>query len=246
MNFLLHRHLGMRDLGSEAAGLGAMLPDLWGMADRRVRPVHGTTTEGAPRPLGELLAGIEHHLVADRWFHTDAVFKDGEREAALRLREAKLTARHSAMFAHVLWEMCLDGELVRRDRKGRILTELRFGMRDAETALDESVDLHHFGRVARTLAEREAFLGRLRRICDELVRGPWIDGYRSGAGIAVRVQGVRTRLGLLAMSAADEARLAAVAGGLLGLAVDAVDRIVATPSFALPVRVMIASDRERQ
>ena len=38
---------------------------------------------GAPPALvshaAEVLAGIEHHLAVDRWFHGDAVFLDGER-----------------------------------------------------------------------------------------------------------------------------------------------------------------------
>ena len=52
MNFLLHRHLAARALASSEAGHGAMLPDLWRMADRRVRADRRTHVGGAhPRSL---------------------------------------------------------------------------------------------------------------------------------------------------------------------------------------------------
>src|SRR5262245_14457660 len=45
VNFVLHHHLAARDLGSPAAGAGAMLPDLWRMADRRVRAAAAISIE---------------------------------------------------------------------------------------------------------------------------------------------------------------------------------------------------------
>jgi hypothetical protein len=234
MNFLLHRHLGARDLGTPASGVGAMLPDLWRMADRRVRPGSFEAPAGVLRPLGDLLSGVQHHLAADRWFHADAVFVDGEREATRLLRDAKISAPRTVLFAHVLWELCLDGELVRREGPGRVTAAVREGMDEARASLSESADLHHFSRFTRTPEERLAFETRLARICRELARGPWIEGYQTGEGVAARIQGVRQSVGLAPMSVEDEARLATVARALLGRAVSDVDRVLAVPSFRNP------------
>lgn len=231
MNFLLHRHLGARDLGTLASGVGAMLPDLWRMADRRVRPGSFEAPTAVLRPLGDILSGVHHHLAADRWFHADAIFVDGEREATRLLRDAKISAPRTVLFAHVLWELCLDGELVRREGAGRVTAAVREGMDEARASLSETAELHHFSRVARTPEERLAFETRLDRICRELARGPWIEGYQTGEGVAARIQGVRQSVGLPRMSVDDEARLAEVARALLGSAVCAVDRVLAVPSF---------------
>ena len=85
MNFLLHHHLATRDLGAPAASVGAMLPDLWRMADRRVfaREVDGA---GENATVREVLAGIDHHVEIDRWFHAAPVFKSGERATFDALR----------------------------------------------------------------------------------------------------------------------------------------------------------------
>jgi hypothetical protein len=228
MNFLLHRHLGARDLDSATAGVGAMLPDLWRMADRRVRPRTEAHAPVASLPLEALLLGVEHHVAADRWFHQSAVFIDGEEEATRRLGEAKLSARRSILFAHVLWELCLDGELVRREGRERIMTAIGDGVRDAGDAMRAAADVHHFTRVARMPEERLAFERRLDRICRELSAGPWIQSYGSGEGIAAIVGAMRRRVGLEPMGPDDLARLAEVARALLERAVDGVDRILAT------------------
>ena len=234
MNFLLHRHLGARDLGSDLAGIGAMLPDLWRMADRRVRPGDVLPSSAVRGPLDDLLAGVTHHLATDRWFHADAVFLDGEREATSLLRDATIGARRTVLFAHVLWELCLDGALVRREGLDHVVPAVRDGLRDAGAALSESVRLHHFSRVARTPDDCAAFEHRFDRICSELARGPWIEGYQTGEGVTARIQGVRVRLGLPPMDEGDEARFARVAGELLEKAVDVVERIlVASPAGSL-------------
>ena len=46
-----------------------MLPDLWRMADRRVRATRRTPpiTPASPE-LEAVLSGIDHHLDIDRWF----------------------------------------------------------------------------------------------------------------------------------------------------------------------------------
>src|SRR5512132_2779549 len=113
VNFLLHHHLALRDLGAPDAAVGAMLPDLWRMADRRVRPAVGelppSDSNNEASALPRVLAGIAHHVAADRWFHRDPVFLDGEQLTAARLRSVAADAPRIGLFAHVLWELCLDG-----------------------------------------------------------------------------------------------------------------------------------------
>jgi acyl carrier protein phosphodiesterase len=229
MNFLLHRHLAARDIGHDAAGTGAMLPDLWRMADRRVRPALETSFE-ATGNLSHVLAGVLHHVRADRWFHQDAVFVDGEREATARLKEAKLEARRSVLFGHVLWELCLDGELVRREGAS-VRSDVEDGFRVSGSAIGEAAALHHFSRIERTEDERATFTRRMDRIVRELCQGEWIPGYADDEGIAERLQGVRRRLGLALMDAGDLARLTEVARLLRPSAGDAVTRILARPGL---------------
>lgn len=230
VNFLLHHHLAARDLGSPGAAAGAMLPDLWRMADRKVRPARSRLAEDerAPRSLAEVLAGIDHHLDADRWFHAAPVFVEGERRAVAALREARVAAPRIGLFAHILWELCLDGELVRRVGLGAMLEALREGLAAiAEGAGDEAAALHHFRRVERGADARAAFDGRMRRIFEELTRGPWIEGYQRGPGIASRIEGVRNHLGLGLLTEEDHGRLGEVADQLLEEARAAVDAILA-------------------
>jgi hypothetical protein len=227
VNFVLHLHLAARDLASPAAGAGAMLPDLWRMADRRVRAQRLRPLESRdPSALDAALAGIEHHLEVDRWFHTDLVFSDGEREAARLLQEAHVKAPRIGLFAHVLWEVCLDGALVRREGLERMLDLLRRGVAElGPDALERAADLHHFGRVAREASERATFEARLTRILAELERGPWIEGYQHGPGIAARISGVRRGVGLPPLGDEDAERLAAVAEALLSRAPPVLARI---------------------
>src|SRR5262245_14971046 len=96
-----------------------MLPDLWRMADRRVRVRASAVTSTGPlggdaSSTGALVFGILHHHQSDAWFHRSRAFLDGERVVAQRLRTPAVVSRHMSLMAHPLWEMCLDGALVRR------------------------------------------------------------------------------------------------------------------------------------
>ncbi|MFT3769829.1 MAG: hypothetical protein QM820_30710 [Minicystis sp.] len=225
MNFVLHHHLAARDLGSSAAGAGAMLPDLWRMADRRVRPHAAAASDDEGTAI--VLAGVAHHVGVDRWFHADPVFTDGERDAAALLRGAEIAAPRTVMFAHVLWELCLDGALIRAVGFEAMMASLRAGITDVRAgSAARAAERHHFDRIARSPEDRAAFDGRMARILEAIARGPWVEGYQSGAGIAERVQGVRMRLGLAAMDDADLTRFAGVADRLLERAPEAVERIL--------------------
>jgi hypothetical protein len=155
------------------------------------------------------------------------VFLDGEREAVERLRGARIAAPRMALFAHVLWEMCLDGALLRATGTDVVLASLRAGIREARAgATARAVELHHFARVERTAEERDAFERRLERILDEVARGPWVEGYRTGEGIAARIAGVRARVGVAPLEGDDLPRVADVAEALLDRAPPAVRRIL--------------------
>ncbi len=240
MNFLLHRHLAARDLGSVAAGAGAMLPDLWRMADRRVKPSRAPERPDAPAPcLAEVLAGIDHHVALDRWFHAAPVFVEGERRLSEALRGAALGAPRLALFAHVLWEMCLDGALVRRTGLAPLLDDLRAGLTAIAGAPTEAAaSFHHFDRRAPSptaaLTDRPAFEARLRHICDELARGPWIAGYQHGAGLTLRLSGVRARFGMPAFTPEQHDRLAALLDTLTPSADDALDDLLRTAPSPIP------------
>ncbi len=101
----MHRRLAADAFGSDVAGIGGMLPDLWRMADRRVRATD-IVEQGSDGPLGDLMDGIAHHLSADRRFHKADVFIRGEARVGEVLKT--LAAPRARLFAHITWELCLD------------------------------------------------------------------------------------------------------------------------------------------
>ena len=209
-----------------------MLPDLWRILDRRVRAVRDPLPD-----VSDLEAGIQHHLDADDWFHADPVFLDGERATTAALVGAELLARHSVMFAHVLWELCLDGALVLREGEGRVRDALREGLEACSASLPSAAHRHHFARVPRTEDDRARFNERLAKVSRELAEGSWAFGYASGAGLATRIDGMRRRVKLLPMNERDLGALAQVAEAQLALAREVVKTIVASP----PVQRIAAS-----
>lgn len=223
MNFLLHHHLAARDLRRPAAAAGAMLPDVWRMADRRARLRDGADApdeapggaEQEPRGASRAVRdGLAHHVAVDAWFHRASVFLDGERAAREALRRAAGVTK-IGLFAHVAWELCLDGALLRREGTERVLRAVR----DSVDALRP--DVHHRAAAARVrlpAADRAAFEARVDRILDAIAAGPWVIGYTTASGIVERLDGVRARLGFALMSPADRN---AIASGLEGLAHEA-------------------------
>lgn len=182
-----------------------MLPDVWRMADRRARARAGegpdTPEEGAIRSVVD---GVRHHLEADSWFHGSPVFERGERAARGALGVAPETPK-LRLFAHIAWELCLDGALLRRVGLESMLYAVR---RSIETVRP---DAHH--RVAQAWVDlpaedRGRFERRVDQILDAIAEGRWIAGYATGAGIVERLEGLRARLGLAAMSERDRESVA--------------------------------------
>ena len=210
MNFLLHRHLAAAELSSEVAGLGAMLPDLWRMAHRRMRAREGLgeafTAGKLSGPAVELQAGIEHHLAVDRTFHESSLFRDGEAELRRRFKASGVAVRHLGLFAHVAWELCLDGALLRREGLAPSLEGLRRAHLIAGENLWRVAAVH--ARQGLDVGPESPFATRLEYLFAELLESDWIPGYQHAEGIAYRLAGVRRRIGLETFSPADIEALA--------------------------------------
>lgn len=200
MNFLLHRHFALRerpaDLDPSAFSLGAMLPDLL----RLVAPRRSLLRAGAldamrahaSEDVRVLAEGVAHHHAIDRWFHGCAVFEAGER--ALKDRFLATHTKRLLLFAHPAFEMCLDGAWLRVHAPTGGGVGLR--ARDALPLVNEAVKL----------ADIAVDAARLERVLAALEDGLLHDDYRTGAGIARRVGGMRMAFGFGAPSADDLAR----------------------------------------
>ena len=214
MNFLLHHHLALRDLGRPEAAAGAMLPDVWRMADRRARA--RSREPGADGGLLDPVSqGVGHHLAVDTWFHRAAVFTEGETATREALRQAR-EAPKMGLFAHVAWELCLDGALLRRIGTESVLREVRVSIAavrpdghrraaDLHTAVPPPRPRHLRGprrsdprrarprAVGRRLRDRDGRRRAARRPADALrLRTPVRRGSRRGGG-SPRGPGARRR-----------------------------------------------------
>jgi hypothetical protein len=198
VNFLLHHHLAFLDFGRPEAAAGAMLPDVWRMADRRARA--RSMEPGADGGgVGSVSDGIAHHLAVDAWFHRAAVFRDGETATREALRRAR-DAPKMGLFAHVAWELCLDGALLRRIGSEIVLRDVRASLAAVRPdAHRRAADLH----TAVPPPDRPAFEVRVDRILDAIALGPWVAGYATAPGVVERLDGLRTRFGFAALSEAD-------------------------------------------
>ena len=234
MNFLLHRHLAHEALGGLIEGAGAMLPDLWRMADRRVRTAPADVARDL---LGEgdaiaraLIHGIEHHLEADLWFHEAAVFVEGERATIAALRGAQVAAKKLTLFAHPLWEMILDGALVRRFGERVVRTATAEGFRLAVDAFRAAAHVHHFAHAEDGEAYKDEFERNLLGLTNALSTGPWIGAYASPEGLVRALAGMRRRFGLPPFTEEERDRLAAAIATLEPRADAAVTEILTRPA----------------
>ena len=199
-----------------------MLPDFWRMAHRRVRPKSGVEPPADPSPeLAALMAGVQHHLSADDWFHKHPVFTEGEKNLAQRFRDAEILADKIGLFAHIGWELCLDGALLRREGVEETLTRLRAGLDEARGELRIAVE-HHASRVP------EGFHERLGNLLEQAAWSDWVPGYTNGDGVARRLAGVRRRVRLPTFTSDDLARLSRVVDEALGDADPALESLLET------------------
>jgi hypothetical protein len=190
-----------------------MLPDVWRMADRRAR-ARATEGRGGESPgridvVRSVAEGIGHHLEVDAWFHGAPVFERGESAARGALRAARDSAK-LGLFAHIAWELCLDGALLRRVGIEKVLRAVR------ESIGAVRPDAHH--QVARAWLpdlpeeDRGRFEIRVDEILDAIAEGRWVAGYATAAGIVERLDGLRARLGFAPMTKDDRDAVAAALG----------------------------------
>jgi len=142
----------------------------------------------------------------DAWFHGAPVFERGERAAREALRAGRGAAK-LGLFAHIAWELCLDGALLRRVGLETVLRAVRGSIEAVRP------DAHH--RAAQAWVPdlaadgRERFERRVDQILDAIAEGRWVAGYATGPGIVERLDGLRGRLGFEAMAKADREAVAA-------------------------------------
>jgi hypothetical protein len=207
MNFMLHFALARSETGSDSAAVGAMLPDLWRMAARAARARRGLVVADAPAPLADVLRGIEHHFDADAWFHRLPAFdlhEHATRDALVRADGGR--SPRLGLFAHVAWEMALDGALVRREQS-RIEIDVRRAIGEADAATRAAAELHHADARARAGAAAARYEERITRILGAVASFDLPGGYATPGGLAARLAGVRASFGMLA-SPDDVARWA--------------------------------------
>jgi hypothetical protein len=188
-----------------------MLPDLWRMAHRHVRPAASARAPASSVRLEEVMEGIAHHGRADGAFHASASFQGGEKWISRAL--ATVGAPRLPLFGHIAWELCLDGALVRREGRA-LLDEVRDAVESAceaphgESAVDAAARIHHAARKGEPLpSELNARVGRM---LTEVARGGWIEGYGHGAVVADRLGGIRARLGFAPLEEGPQQRLVAI------------------------------------
>ncbi len=212
VNFLLHRAFALREGLGPAAGVGAMLPDLWRMADRDVRARPGRGSDALAR-------GVDHHLEVDRWFHRTEVFVYGERDLTRAL--AQLEVPKLGRFGHIGWELCLDGAWLQREEQAALA--LRADL--AGVGVDDAVAAARAHGAERLSSARHArFRGTMERIFEGL-SGGWGEGYAEPERLAERIDGIRRRVGLGHVPDEKRDALVAVLATYLERAAEALPRL---------------------
>lgn len=183
-----------------------MLPDVWRMADRRARARAREQREAAIEAVRSVGDGIRHHLEVDAWFHGTPAFERGESAARVALRTAQ-QAPKLGLFAHIAWELCLDGALLRRLGLDTVLEAVRTSIAAVRP------EAHHRAADAWVpdlpAADRGRFERRVDQILDAIGEGRWVAGYATAPGLVERLDGLRARLGFEAMAKSDRDAVAA-------------------------------------
>ena len=196
MNFLFHFELASHDSGRDRVGVGAMLPDFWRMVARPARARRDVSLElaGADEALSDLLEGVNHHLAADVWFHKSPFFSEGEAEASAVL--AHTGSKRMGLFGHVVWEMCLDGALLRLVGYEQLAARVAAAIAASREAAAQAADIHHRDARERTGVEPAVFQARMDRLFDAVASFALPSGYMHAEGVALRTRGVRASFGL--------------------------------------------------
>jgi hypothetical protein len=196
VNFLFHFELASHDSGRDRVGVGAMLPDFWRMVARPARARRNVSAElaGDDEALRDLLEGANHHLAADVWFHKSPFFSEGDSEASAAL--ARTGSKRIGLFGHIVWEMCLDGALLRLVGRDRLAARIAAAIAASRAAAAKAADIHHGDARERAGVEPGVFQTRMDRLLDAVASFALPDGYMHAEGVALRTRGVRAAFGL--------------------------------------------------
>ena len=165
---------------------GTALPDWLRVVDRRMRAVRDRAAACAaasdPR-LASLAHGVLRHFDDDARFHTSAEFAAASAEVVGLLRPAREQAPglRLSFVAHVLVEMLLDAELMRRD-------PARLG---TYYDLLSGLDADEVERLATPLATKPA--AGLAPLVREFVSSRFLEGYADDAALVRRLARVLRR-----------------------------------------------------
>ena len=163
--------------------LGAMLPDLAGMAGLRIAALDDPSLE----------RGVAHHHRVDAAFHASSGFLDLSAGARNELLAEGVPRWSAHAIGHVGVELLLDG----------CLSEVESGRGSFERARAEAP-----GAASDVVWKRPDRERRWARLCDWLAESPVPDGYRDPDFVAERVRRILARRPRLALDARGEEALA--------------------------------------
>jgi hypothetical protein len=123
--------------------------------------------------------------------------------------------------------MCLDGALVRRLGAAAVRAAVAEGFEETASAMRRAVEAHHFAHADDAEGHRDEVHARMGWLCEELSRGPWIEGYGRPDGLVRGLAGMRRRFGLPPFAEDERARLTDAVASLAGRADAALDEILA-------------------
>jgi hypothetical protein len=216
VNFVFHHHLALLDSGDPEVALGAMLPDLLRIIDRSLRTPRSAVAAW-PREadgLERVVLGVEHHHDVDAWFHDTPAFARGE--AGARDRLVATGWARAGLFAHVAWELCLDGALLdaRREAPEATSSARALGEASALSPLATRLLDARFSELPSSV--RAIHAERLTRLLARLVE--LASGYSEARGLFLRLEGLRRALRLPETDASTRERVVRALDELLTLA----------------------------
>ncbi len=181
MNFLAHGLL-VRRAGSADVLVGSALPDLAPLADRRLRLTPARLDWLEWDGATDLVRGCRHHLRVDRAFHHGEPFAAARHavEPLMRDLEAPLPA---SMLAHILVEIGIDAEVLRRDPD--------FAEHDYAAAFDAYDWDGLLGRLRRMSGTDTS---RFARLISRFNAGAFLRTYATDEGILDRVNSMCLRV----------------------------------------------------
>jgi len=221
VNYLAHFHIATQlltpTLPLPEYVVGAALPDLLPLAERRVRlrPAQVASAETDTRFEAALAAGVLAHLVTDAAFHKTAAFASAQAEVSRLLAEAAFVGMRIRRFfvAHVLTEIALDAAMLRAE----LFLADRFY--DAFAAADFELTRHWTESVTqRPVPDLTFVLARFQKF-------QYLREYAGDGGVATGLSNVCRRAGQDTFDGENFGRLVGVVGKVVRVLPDFVPAI---------------------